>query len=324
MRSEESITSPEANAPALSIVLPTDSYRTIQPVLQHLRQQTIARQIEVVLIVPAAEIIAESSMPEEEFAAIRIVEVVSLSPLGSARARGVREASARFVFIGETHSFLHSNAAEKLVAAAVAGSWAAVSPGFENGNPKGVSSWSSFLADYGCWSACLPAGEIPDAPLYNALYRRAALLEMGDSLQYMLSHGDDLRLALHARGQRAYFEPAAQIDHMNLNRLGTSLHGQFLTGILIGSRRAARWSWSRRLLYIFGAPLIPFVLFRRMWPGIRRAARARRLPLVTLPSILLLMFAKAAGELVGYAGKATSTHEAAMDHYEIRKLEYLA
>ena len=44
---------------------------------------------------------------------------------------------------------------------------------------------------------------------------------------------------------------------------------------------------------------------------------------MTFPSIVLLMFAKAMGELIGYAGKATSKHGAAMDHYEIRKLDYL-
>ena len=45
---------------------------------------------------------------------------------------------------------------------------------------------------------------------------------------------------------------------------------------------------------------------------------------MTLPSIVLLMFAKATGELVGYAGNGTAKHAAALEHYEIHKVEYLA
>ena len=41
--------------------------------------------------------------------------VPSISPLGIPRAMGIRAATASFVFIGETHSFLHPDAAEKLV-----------------------------------------------------------------------------------------------------------------------------------------------------------------------------------------------------------------
>ena len=120
------------------------------------------------------------------------------------------------------------------------------------------------------------------------------------------------------------FEPAARIGHLNLDRLSAALHEQFLAGVLIGEQRAARWPWWRRLVYIFGAGLIPFVLVRRVWPGIRRIARTERLPIMTLPSIVLLMFAKATGELVGYAGKGTAKHAAALEHYEIHKVEYLA
>ncbi len=321
MKYDEPITSPEVE-PALSVILPTDSYATIQPVLERLRRQTIAPRIEVVLVGNRASL-ATAPM-HQEFAHVRVVEVASPFSLGAARVTGTRAATAPFVFIGETHSYLYPDAAEKLIAAAKAEPWTAVSPGFENANPKSVSSWSCFLADYGRWSARLPRGEIVDAPIYNAVYRRDVLLELSGDLAQLLSHGDQLRLTLQARGCRAFFEPAARIGHVNLDRLSAALHEQFLAGVLIGEQRAARWPWWRRLVYIFGAGLIPFVLVRRVWPGIRRIARTERLPTMTFPLIVLLMFAKATGELVGYAGNGTAKHAAALERYEIHKVEYLA
>jgi hypothetical protein len=310
--------------PELSVILPTDAYETIEPVLIKLRQQTIARQIEVILVAPSAKTPESTSENESPFAALHYVEVPSISPLGIPRAMGVRAATAPFVFIGETHSFLHIEAAEKLVRTAVEGDWDAVTPGFENGNPNGVISWAAFLAAYGRWNATGPAREIKEAPLYDTLYRRDVLMEMGEQLAPMLSFGDDLRRALQSRGRRFYFCPMARIDHLNIGRMRPWLHEHFLIGLMIGSRRARSWSWWRRLGYIAGAWLIPLILFRRSWADVQEAANVLPLPAGTIPAIFLAYVAKAAGELVGYlGGEGNSDDLKAMVQYEVRRIDYL-
>src|SRR5205823_7233256 len=128
MKYDEPITSPKVE-PALSVILPTDSYATIQPVLERLRRQTIAPRIEVVLVGNRANL-ATAPM-YQEFAHVRVVEVAVPFSLGAARVAGTRAATAPFVFIGETHSYLYPDAAEKLIAAAKAEPWTAVSTGFE-------------------------------------------------------------------------------------------------------------------------------------------------------------------------------------------------
>jgi hypothetical protein len=310
--------------PELSVIFPTDTYETIKPGLTRLRQQTIADRIEVILVAPSAKTLAPAMGYESDFAAFRILEVSSISPLGIPRAVGIRAATAPFVFVGETHSFLHTDAAGKLLGTIVEGHWDGVTPGFENGNPNGVLSWSAFLAAYGRWSATLPAGEIEEAPVYDTLYRRDVLMEMGERLVPMLSGGDDLRRALRARGRRLYFCPMARIDHLNLARPRPWLHEHFLIGLMIGSRRARSWPWWRRLGYIAGAWLIPLILFRRNWPGVQQVAKARQLPAGTIPAIFLIYTAKAAGELVGYAGGGNANFEEVMNHYEVRRIDYLA
>jgi hypothetical protein len=200
--------------------------------------------------------------------------------------------------------------------------WAAVAPAFGNANPDGALSWAGFLSDYGRWIEGLPAGEIDEAPIYNASYRRSVLLEFGDRLEAALSHGDELPAGLRARGYRAYFEPDARIDHVNVSRPAAWLHERFIGGVLIGASRSARWSRVRRLAYVFGSPLIPVVLLSRVMGGVRRTARRRRLPIGTVPAMILGVIVKAVGEMVAYAGGAHASAEARMTEYEVRKVAY--
>ena len=314
----------DARLPELSVILPTDTDETIRPVLERLRRQNVADRIEIVLVTPAADSLAKATAHDTGFAAVRIVGISSLSPLGVARAAGIRAAAAPLVFLGETHSYPQPGWAEALLRAAASGSWSAVAPGMENANPKSVFSAAGFLSDYARWGSALPAGEIAEAPIYNTLYRRQVLLECGEQLGEMLSHGDSLRRFLQENGHRAYFEPAARITHVNIDQPAACIRERFLAGALIGSQRARRWPWWRRLAYAGGSALIPIVLIQRMLPGVRHSSRTQQLPTGTFSMIVMLTYAKALGELVGYAGLGTPAHQTAMDLHEIRKLDYLA
>ena len=310
--------------PELSVILPTDTHETIEPVLKKLRRQTMASRLEVILVTPSASEMEQNVAHESAFASIRVLRIDSLVPMGAPRAMGIRAAAAPMIFVGETHAYLRPDALARLVSAQADGNWSVVVPGFENANPTGALSWAAFLVDYARWSARLPAGEIPEAPLYDCLYRREALLAMGDRLEPMLSFGDDLRRALQAGRQRAFFEPSARIDHANITRPWAWFHEHFLIGIMIGSRRARSWNWGRRLAYLAASPLVPPTLLWRAWPGIRRIVRVEHLPIGTLPALALLFLAKGAGEFVGYAGGGRVGQEEATNRYEIRRLDYVS
>ncbi|HZR84103.1 MAG TPA: hypothetical protein VFD92_23605 [Candidatus Binatia bacterium] len=311
-------------APELSVVLVTDGDDTIRPVVERLHRQTARDRLEVLLVAPAG---ARAGVgfrdAARDFARLTVLEVESIAPLAAARAAGIRAASAPLVFVGETHTFPHPGWAAALLAAH-RGPWVAVAPGFGNANPKGALSWAGFLSDYGRWVAGLPAGEIPEVPLYNASYRRSALLDLGDRLVPALSHGDELPIRLRAAGHRVYFEPTARIDHANVARPRAWLDERFASGVLIGSHRARTWSALRRVAYVAGAALIPVVLVARVLPGVRRTARHARLPAGTLTAIVVGAIVKAAGELVGYAGGRTESPEMRMHEYEVHKLAYVA
>lgn len=306
--------------PRLSIILATDTWPTIRPVVDRLRKQTVREHLEVVLIAPQARDLEPALAHRDEFAALRIVEH-SVADLADARAVGIRAAAAPIVFVGETHSYPHPGFAEALLKA-MEGDWSAVAPGFGNANAKGALSWSGFLSDYGRWVHTLPAGEIGEVPLYNAAYRKSVLLEFGDGLARALSHGDELPRTMEAKGYRCFLEPAARIDHVNIARPWNWIRERIVAGHLIAGYRARRWPLSRRLLYVAGSPLIPLVLIRRVLPGIRQTARQLPLPGGTVALIALGMIVKAAGEFAGYAGANLEKAEHEMWEYEVHKLAY--
>lgn len=323
MRSEAPEPDDSRGVVRLSVVLPTDSPATIRQVLALLGRQSVAKDTEVVLVTTDPQALERDTAGDDRFAAVRVVGVASLSPLGRARAAGIRAASGEFVFLGETHSYPGPGWAEALLSTARSGPWDAVASGMDNANPATALSWAGFLADYARWSCELPAGEIGEAPIYNTLYRREVLLGVGESLGEMLSHGDSLRRELQGRGCRSFLQPSARLAHVNIDVLLPCVRERILAGILIGTQRAGRWPWWRRLAYAGGSVLIPAVLVGRMLPAARQVARVRSLPRGSMLLLLPLGCLKALGEMLGYLGLGRPVHAQAMDHLEVRKLDYV-
>jgi hypothetical protein len=306
--------------PELSVILATDTYTTIRSVIERARRQTIRDRIELVLVAPSADAVAPVADHRDEFAAIRVVDD-PLHDLGKARAAGVHAATAEFVFIGETHSYPHPGCAEALMRHRD-GPWTIITPGFGNANPVSVWSWAGLLGDYGAWVEGRPAGEIFGIPIHNAAFRREALEAMGDRLARALSHSDEFQVTLRAAGHRAYFEPAARLDHANVASPWHWVKERFASGVMMANGRARRWSLARRALYAAASPLIALVLFRRVLPGTWSTVRSRRLPMATVFWIGVGMIVKAAGELVGYAGAAEGAWKRRFHEYELHKLAY--
>ena len=305
--------------PEMSIVLPTDTYATIRPVIECLCRQTVRDRIELVLVAPPGAVDAALAY-RDDFAGIRIVEdpVADLAP---ARAAGVHAASAEWVFIGETHTYPQPGWAEALLTA-FNGPWAAVVPAIGNANPKGAASWASYLFDYGAWGPNRHSGEIADPLIYNTAYRREVLLSLGDSLPAALDPSEEaLWPLLMSLGHRAALASDARILHLNVGTFRTLIREKFCVGVVVGTHRSARWSPLRRLLYFVASPLIPIVLFGRVLRGARHWP-SDTLPTSTIPGVLIAALAKTAGEIIGYAGVKLPAAAARLQDIEIRKVRY--
>lgn len=298
-----------------SVILATDNYPRVKRVMESLAAQTIAMQVEIVIVSIDPVDTAEFA---DRFHSVQRLHAPRVSPLSHVRAKGVMAARAPFVFIAETHAYPDPDLLERL-AAALSTEWSLAVPGFRNANPQTGLSWAGFISDYGAWAATLPAGETSHPPSHDAAFRRDVLIEFGDRLESALTFGDAMHLTFVERGYKSYFEPAAGIQHVNIERFRSFVQERFLSGVLIGAYRRERWGWGRRLAYAAGSPLIPIVLYSRIRRGVNEIAKRERLPKTAIPSLLFGIVIKAAGECRGYlfgAGKA----EDGMTRYEVRKL----
>src|SRR5262249_48971880 len=108
---------------------------------------------------------------------------------------------------------------------------------------------------------------------------------------------------LRAKGHQLYFEPEAKTYHLNISLPWSWVSHAFWGGRLFAAVRARKKKWSpwRRLLYVGGAPLIPFIRLRRTMRNIPRPGRQRELMPRILPVLISGLVAHALGELTGYA-----------------------
>ena len=307
------------SAAEISIVLPTDTIATITPVLECLSDLALGERLEVIVVLPATE--SATPLDMDQRLAVRIHEVPSVYPLSSARASGIRAATAPFVFIGETHSFPRAGMFEALLQAHVDGSAVAV-PILENANPDGVVSWAGFLNGYAEWTEGARGGEISYAPLFNVSYDRAFLIGLGADLEHALTAGGDMMARLRRAGCVVWMEPRAKIEHWNIELMRNWLPQRLAAGRVIASLRSLRWPMHRRIAFALASPLIPLVLLARIRKGLARTIRQRRVPLRVLPTIALGMMVQAAGEMAGYAAGVSAKAIRRYDEYEVRQLSY--
>jgi len=306
--------------PLLSYVLVTDRYETIRRVVHCLQAQTDRAHVEVVIVLPHEAVAEVREALPDEFPAVRLAGVDTIRPMGAARAAGVRAATGATVFLGETHSFPRPSFAEAMLAAS-SGDWDVFVPALENANPASGISWSNFLMDYGSWNEDMTVGAIPGGPTWNVAYRRDVLMAHDTQLARMLTHGDDLAVALQAERRRVLAVPSAVIGHANVSRAGWWFEQRFLAGALVAESRRQRWSRARTWLQVVASPAIPPLLLSRLGPAVRAGAH-RGMPWTTYPALVVGTCFRTLGEVVASLRGAGGAAQDRMDEYELHKLEY--
>ncbi len=315
------MTTTRNDGPLLSVVLATDNYERGRQLIESVLRQTIADRIELVLATSSPDEVRERTAGLEGFHSIVVVPQDTVVPLSRPRSAGVHASSAPYIFIAETHAYPDPDVCERIVELLAEG-WSIVVPGLRNANPRNGISWGGFLSDYGAWSRALPAGETQRVPAHNTAFRREVLMDFGDDLEKAFGFGDGLHEGMKARGQKAWFEPVVVVEHVNIHRTRHWLRERYLSGVLIGGARSAKWPWSRRLLYVAASPLIPFVILSRVKGGVREVGRRETLPRSTYPILFGGAILKVVGEVRGYLFGTNEKIEAGMTAYEVKKLAF--
>ena len=295
--------SDSAGGPALSSIIVTpDDYDTIATTVRHLSAQSIAAQLELVIVAPRSERIHVPPNVVPSFHGVRIVEIGEVKSLAHAKAAAFSVSTAPIVAFNEDHSFPEPGWAEALLGAHRRG-YSGVAPQMKNANPATALSWAAMFLHFG--GTVEPSGGFEadyPAASHNMSYTRAALSECGDRLADLLMAEMFLHETLRARGHRLWVEPSAATRHVNISQLRAMLRHAWIGGRMYGALRRAFGAWplGRRIIYAGGSPLIPLVRLRRVVPLMRRTAAGRSALPRALPAITLILIVHAIGEAAGY------------------------
>ena len=287
--------------PSMSVIMVTpDAFRPLRHTLRHLRAQTVARELEIVIVAPSKEALALDTTAFEPFHGYQVVEADSRRSSADARAAGVRAAAAPVIAFVEDHSFPTPGWAAALIARHRE-PWAAVGPAFLNGNPQTLLSWANLLIEYGPWTDPVEAGAREHIPPHNSSYKRDLLLAYGARLGSLVEAETVLQWDLRRHGHELYLESAAKTRHFNISLPALYIPLRFNVGRLFGAARARDWPLHRRILYTLASPLIPFVRFARTLPIAKRCGQRHKMWPRVLPLLFFGFVIDGMGEMAGYA-----------------------
>lgn len=282
-----------------AIVQAPHGFEAVRTTLRHLAAQSIARNMEIVLVAPARAGLSIDRDLLGGFGSWKVVETGG-SPSGAAGyAAGVREAAAPVVVFTEDHCFPAPGWAEALLGAYANGCVAAGPVVANASDPGSAVAWADFMLGYGPWLDPSPGGEVDYLPGHNSSYRRDVLLEYEPDLEVWLEAESLLHWDLRKKGRRLWLEPGARTHHFNFSLVRPWLAATFFQSRTFAGRRMRGLGKSRRLAWAAASPLIPAVRLRRCVKDLGRCPGRPGLAWL-VPALTVALVTSAIGEATGY------------------------
>jgi Glycosyl transferase family 2 len=308
--------------PSISVVLPTTSdFASIATTVRHLRRQTIADRLELVVVAMARPDFLSDESACRGLWGVQVVHTDRQSH-GQACAAGVLAARAAVVAFAEDHCFPEPGWAKALLAGYTSQEVVAVGPIFRNANPSTLVSWCDFVIGYGPWIDPRTAGDQPFLAGHNSSYRRDVLLGLGSRMADGLESETVLHMELRTQGRRLVVEPGARAAHTNFGRFDVWLPVQYHCGRVFAAQRADRWGLPRRAFYAVASPLIPCLRFVRAMRQLSGSTASRPSLLRLAPLLALGLAADGLGQLVGYAAGSGGSPRHLTD-FEFRRMDFV-
>ncbi len=321
-----SVKEASGDAPAsISVVVVTPNrFANIRRTVRHMRAQTIRDRIELVVVAPSGDALADAASHElDGFHSVRLLDIGQIRDVDKSAADGVRHARAEVVGMIEDHAFAEPEWAEAMLAAHE-GPWVAVASTMVNANPKRQLSWCNMLVAYGPSVEPTIEGERTAIPGHNVSFKRTALAPFGDALRDRFGREGGLLDALRANGGRFLLCERARVHHINPSTWAATAEVRINAGRLYGASRAQAGSWSavRRLLYSAAGPLIPFVRYSRVTQELFGAGRRAELAKRVAPAVFGGLVLDAIGQMAGYAIGEGNSRQVLM-HFELDRMLHI-
>ncbi|MDA0658076.1 MAG: Gfo/Idh/MocA family oxidoreductase [Planctomycetota bacterium] len=289
----------QTGRPALTVVVVAPKqYSVIQRTMAHLARQTIASQIEVLLMTTSPDEIVVPEAVAHQFWDVRRIDIGEERRVGAIRAMGIEEARAEFAAMSEDHCYMNAVWAEALLKHHAEGA-DVVGPVMTNANPGTLVSWVAYFVAYGPWADVTEAERVGFLPGHNSSYRCQTVLAKGKKLRELMSSEVILHWALRDEGATLICEPAARCRHVNLTHLGTLAKAMYDHSRNFGALRGQSMSGVKKLMYVIASPIIPVLRTLRTYPTIRRHLPAEFSRWKAVSMLARILISSAAGEVLG-------------------------
>jgi GT2 family glycosyltransferase len=269
--------------------------------LSRLARQTVARQMELILVVPSRKAISPKEEDLRRFLNCRILEIGAFRSDADAKARGVMAASGKLIAFCEDHCYPAHDWAETLMRRHAGRDWAVVGSTMCNANPSTAASRGCFLVFYGAFAHPRASEETDVLPSNNSAYRAELLQGLGDRLRAAMAAESIFQAELRRQGKHLCQAPECRAWHMQPSRLWPAMTEYFFSSRLYAVHRAGAWKPARRWAYVLLSPGLPLLRSWRALRDGRAAGMSFALTLSSLPAAFAILCAGTAGECLGYA-----------------------
>ncbi|MBN2430532.1 MAG: glycosyltransferase family 2 protein [Acidobacteria bacterium] len=214
----------------LSVIIPSyNSRRTIRPVLKALREQENAPAHEIIMVDSSHD--GTDELVRLHFPEVHLRHLPRKTFQAQARNIGAALARGHILVFLDADCRPHPDWLKQMAGSFEQPDVLAVGGQLRNANPRTAVSRAMFLLQfreslqYGRWQA------VTNMPANNVAYRRDFYLEQGGYPEQMGSSEETLFHArLRARDVALYVNPAALVDHWNLEKMGRFLRHQVKQG----------------------------------------------------------------------------------------------
>lgn len=311
-----------ARDPQLSMIIVTDgAYEVAARTVAYTAQQTRVADVELIVACKSKSDLKPDLGVLEKYGAYQIVEVPDGFSTGHFLAAAIRAARAPAVMYLEEHNYPPPNTAEVAIKELVVNERPTLGFGMIPSNP-GTVAWAHIYGQFATAVSPVQSGPVVRFGGHHAAYRRDLLLGFGEKLETMMNDEAVMHEHLRRHAVPLFITSEVTIPHAQISDFRTLVRQDYLAMRVFAAARVnmLEWSLARRVLYVFGSPLIPFKRTLTAIYHIFRTRRARELLLATVPVIFTTQIAGTFGEALGYLIGASETNR--RDRFEIELDRY--
>lgn len=291
------------------VIIIVDGKRAVEGCLDALDEQKSPPPLEI--IVPCDSTVADVAALASEYPDVRFVDIGTVPTrhsisnaagqhelIDQRRTKGLEAASGDVVALLEDRGYPRRDWARQverlheLPHAAIGGA-------VENGIDRALN-WAVYFVDFAPYQLPFEAGPADYVSDVNVSYKAPVV----EATRPHWEHGfqeTTMHWALSRRGETLWLTPEMVVEQRRADlSLRTQISERFYWGRIFAKTRVDECGTAMRVAYAALAPLLPAVLFARLL----RLQLAGRATLGTFlkvsPLVLLLLWPKALGEMVGY------------------------